>query len=221
MTAPRTRRARHRRAGTFLDLDRRVLAAGVVLATFLVTAAGAVPTQAAPPPLDRRLVLMPQRFAASGLATPPVTARDVFEVSWFTWLQWPLPPATAISDYFGPRECAGCSSYHQGVDFDPGNGTPVAAIADGTVLVAQADEGGLGVHVVVEHIVDGAPMQSTYAHLQAGSVPVAVGDAVLRGQLLGLVGTTGQSTGPHLHFAIQVGGGYIDPLPWMLVHVNI
>ncbi len=220
MTQPRTRRARHRRAATFLDLDRRLLGTGVVLATFLVTVAGAVPAEAAPPPMDRRIVLMPQRFAASALAAPPTTARDTFEVSWFTWVQWPLAPETPISDYFGPRVCDGCSSYHQGLDLDPGNGTPVAAIADGVVLVAQADEGGLGVHVVVEHIVDGAPMQSTYAHLQIGSVPVAVGDRIVRGQLLGLVGDTGASTGPHLHFAIQIGGGYIDPLPWMLVHVN-
>jgi murein DD-endopeptidase MepM/ murein hydrolase activator NlpD len=56
--------------------------------------------------------------------------------------------------------------------------------------------------------------------MQAGSPPVAVGDVVLRGQQLGLVGQTGQATGPHLHFEIIIDGTKIDPYPWLVAHVN-
>lgn len=185
-----------------------------------LTGVGAVPVQASGPPMVRRIDLMPQRFTAPGAAAPGVISRDAYATSWYTELQWPLPPGTAVSSEYGHRSCEGCSAFHEGIDFDPGNGTQVAAIADGIVVEAVESAEGLGVHVVIEHRVDGAPMRSTYAHLQHGSVPVAAGDAVVRGTVIGLVGDTGQSTGPHLHFSIDLGAGYVDPMPWMLAHVN-
>jgi murein DD-endopeptidase MepM/ murein hydrolase activator NlpD len=74
--------------------------------------------------------------------------------------------------------------------------------------------------VIVRHVIDGETVLSLYGHMQAGSDTVSVGDTITRGEVLGLVGSTGQSTGPHLHFGIQIGDGLIDPYPWMLQHVN-
>jgi murein DD-endopeptidase MepM/ murein hydrolase activator NlpD len=63
-------------------------------------------------------------------------------------------------------------------------------------------------------------VSSLYAHRQEDSIAVGIGDTVARGQLLGLVGSTGQSTGAHLHLSIIVGGKMIDPYPWLVEHVN-
>ncbi|MDP3207727.1 MAG: M23 family metallopeptidase, partial [Rhodoglobus sp.] len=106
------------------------------------------------------------------------------------------------------------------IDLNPGNGYPIAAIADGVVVIAQDDAGGLGTHVVVEHTVNGQVVRSLYAHMQYGSTTVAVGQTIARGQQVGLVGSTGLSTGPHLHFGILIDGVEIDPLPWLVANAN-
>lgn len=134
-------------------------------------------------------------------------------------VQWPFPTAVRLSDRFGPRDspCAGCSSFHKGLDLLPGEGTPVHAIADGVVREVSAyDDGGLGVHVVLDHTIDGRLVSSVYAHFQEGSLAVAVGQAVSVGDQLGAVGNTGQSTGPHLHFEILLDGVTpTDPFAWL------
>ncbi|MBG6056829.1 murein DD-endopeptidase MepM/ murein hydrolase activator NlpD [Cryobacterium sp. MP_M5] len=134
-------------------------------------------------------------------------------------VRWPFPTATRLSDGFGPRAspCAGCSSFHKGLDLLPGEGTPVHAIADGVVREVSAyDDGGLGVHVVLDHTIDGRLVSSVYAHFQEGSLAVAVGQAVSAGDELGAVGTTGQSTGPHLHLEILLDGVTpTDPFAWL------
>jgi murein DD-endopeptidase MepM/ murein hydrolase activator NlpD len=126
-----------------------------------------------------------------------------------------------ISSDFGWRSapCKGCSNNHQGVDFVPGAGEPVKAILNGVVAEAGLIEG-YGYWVKLEHIVPVGDDQverweSVYAHLQQGSIPdgVVVGSNVDRGQLIGLVGSTGVSTGPHLHFELRVDGVVTDPLP--------
>ncbi len=77
-------------------------------------------------------------------------------------------------------------------------------------------------HVSIQHNVDGVIFTSSYAHMQTGSMSLSMGDTVTRGQVLGLVGSTGQSNGAHLHFVIRDSGGtFINPLPWMQAHVNI
>lgn len=136
-------------------------------------------------------------------------------------IQWPFTVGVPISSGFGYRSCAGCSSYHQGIDFTPGEGTPIQAIADGTVIEVGGPYGSLGVYVMIEHQIDGERIVSVYAHMLEDSSPLAVGQPVLVGQLVGQVGNTGQSTGAHLHFGLLVNGTEaIDPYPWMKEHAG-
>lgn len=151
------------------------------------------------------------------IATPQ---RDRFAMSTFSVVQWPVPVSTPISSGFGLRECEGCSTDHTGTDFNPGSGFPVQAISAGVVTEAGWDSTGYGNKVVVQHVVDGQVVSSLYAHLQDDSIGVSVGDVVSRGQQLGLVGSTGQSTGAHLHLSLIIDGAMIDPYPWLLAHVN-
>ena len=132
---------------------------------------------------------------------------------------WPFPGSVPIAGGFGPRvaPCAGCSSFHKGLDMNPGVGTPIRAVAGGVVRFATAyDNGGLGVHVIIDHRIDGKLVSSLYGHMVQGSLAVHQGQTVGVGQRLGSVGTTGQSTGPHLHFEILLGGVTpTDPHAWL------
>jgi murein DD-endopeptidase MepM/ murein hydrolase activator NlpD len=137
-------------------------------------------------------------------------------------IQWPFPITVPIASGFGDRlaPCSGCSSYHEGVDFVPGAGTPIGAIASGVVSLVKSDRGGLGEHVAVDHVINGQKVQSVYAHMQAGTILVSVGEAVQAGQVLGLVGSTGASTGAHLHLEIRVNGIPVDPFVWLKANAN-
>ncbi|MHB1172577.1 MAG: M23 family metallopeptidase [Lacisediminihabitans sp.] len=160
-----------------------------------------------------------QTFAVAAVTPSVVLPRDGYTVTDPPPLQWPLGPGTPISDGFGPRipPCAACSSFHEGVDFDPGYGAPVHAIAAGVVVTSNnSSYGGLGVSVAIQHQIGGRVVTSVYGHLQSGSMTLKVGDIVRVGQVLGLVGSTGASTGAHLHFEILLGGTTpVNPLPWM------
>jgi murein DD-endopeptidase MepM/ murein hydrolase activator NlpD len=96
---------------------------------------------------------------------------------------------------------------HEGIDLVAPTGTPVYAIADGT-LAFHGDKGPNGNLVVLEH---SGGMFSYYAHLSAFAPGLRDGAAIRRGQLVGSVGSTGRSTGPHLHFAIKVNDKFVDP----------
>ncbi len=133
-------------------------------------------------------------------------------------VQWPFPVGVPISDGFGPRESPGGigSTNHKGVDFTPGEGTPVNAVAAGVVrLVQQTDQGGLGVYVVVDHVIDGVNVSSWYGHMLTGSPVVTEGQVVVAGQQLGNVGNTGVSTGAHTHLEIHVEDTPVDPYAWI------
>lgn len=126
-----------------------------------------------------------------------------------------------ISSDFGWRvpPCDACSSDHRGIDFVPGEGEPVIAVLDGVVAEAGVNQG-YGYWVKIEHIVPVTEdvverWDTVYAHLKANSIPenVFVGAIVSKGQRLGAVGSTGISTGPHLHFELHVNGEAVDPLP--------
>ena len=96
---------------------------------------------------------------------------------------------------------------HQGIDFAAPMGTPVVTVAQGTVVHA-GKSGGYGNLVVVDH---GGGITTYYAHLSAYGAGVQEGARVERGQEIGLVGSTGMSTGPHLHYEIRKDGRYLDP----------
>jgi murein DD-endopeptidase MepM/ murein hydrolase activator NlpD len=148
--------------------------------------------------------------------------RDAFGITEFTLVQWPVGADTDISSFFGGRSCEGCSSFHTGIDFTPGAGTPIEAVADGVVVSSPVADGSWGVHVTLEHDVDGVVFRTSYAHMQTGSMSLEMGDTVSRGDVVGRVGSTGQSNGAHLHFTVQTAEGtFINPLPWMREHVNI
>ena len=148
--------------------------------------------------------------------------RDEFAISEFTLVQWPVGAGTTVSSFFGYRSCEGCSSFHSGIDFTPGEGVPIESIADGVVVASSVADGSWGTHVTVEHNVDGVIYRTSYAHMQSGSMTLQQGDVVERGQVIGRVGNTGQSFGAHLHFTVQTEDGtFINPLPWMSEHVNI
>lgn len=139
-------------------------------------------------------------------------------------IQWPFLVGVPISSDFGPRvpPCSGCSSFHKGLDMNPGVNTPIQAIADGVVReVSESDESGLGVYAVIDHMVDGRLVSSVYAHMRVGSLALSPGQPVVVGQLVGNVGNTGQSTGPHLHFEILLDGVTpTDPFAWLTEQVR-
>lgn len=136
-------------------------------------------------------------------------------------VQWPFAVGVPVGDRFGYRNCAGCSVDHGGTDFNPGDGSPIQAIADGVVRTVIDGEGSLGVHVIVDHEIDGRLVSSVSAHMQHGSAAVREGDPVKVGQLLGRVGTTGMSTGPHLHFEIRLDGETkVDSYLWLMANAG-
>ncbi len=203
----------------FINSNRRMLAMGAVCASGLLASIYAMPASAEV--LHEEVVVSQlQTYVAPSFSTTPAVTRDDFAITEYTVVQWPVPATTEMSSGFGYRSCTGCSADHLGIDLNPGEGYPIQAIADGVVVLSAEDAGGLGVHVVIEHTVNGNVVRSLYAHMQYGSATVAVGQTVSRGQQLGLVGSTGASTGPHLHFGILIDGVEVDPQAWLLTNVT-
>jgi murein DD-endopeptidase MepM/ murein hydrolase activator NlpD len=122
----------------------------------------------------------------------------------FSW-----PVTGTITSPFGWRSnpFGGAPEFHQGLDIAAPTGTTVTAAAGGTVIMAQW-YGGYGNYILIDH---GAGYSTGYGHLSA--IYVASGQSVARGQAIGAVGSTGQSTGPHLHFEVRIAGKPVDPAP--------
>jgi murein DD-endopeptidase MepM/ murein hydrolase activator NlpD len=97
--------------------------------------------------------------------------------------------------------------HHNGIDFRASAGTPVYAVADGVVLNARNEEKGYGLVVRIKHDDDHV---SLYAHLSR--IDVKNGQRVKQGDVIGLVGSTGGSTGPHLHFGYRINNIWVDSL---------
>ena len=126
--------------------------------------------------------------------------------------QWPLPESFTITSRFGYREdpFTGEISYHSGTDIGAPGGTPILASADGTVTIANAIDswgGGYGYHIKIRH---NDTYETLYAH--CSSICVTVGQKVKQGEVIGYVGTTGNSTGNHLHFEVWQNGERTDAL---------
>jgi murein DD-endopeptidase MepM/ murein hydrolase activator NlpD len=117
-------------------------------------------------------------------------------------------PGAALSSPFGLRNdpLSGGAGFHPGLDLAAGSGTPIHAAAAGVVVVA-GDCGGYGNCVVIDH---GNSLATLYGH--QSEVHVQVGERVDAGQVIGLVGSSGMSTGPHLHFELRLHGIPIDPV---------
>jgi murein DD-endopeptidase MepM/ murein hydrolase activator NlpD len=132
-------------------------------------------------------------------------------------VRWPFPYSVPISDGWGSRvsPCTGCSTFHQGVDFTPGVGSPIYAIADGVVSYHADTDRGLGNNVTISHVINGENIDSVYAHMITGSSKLVVGDVIKVGDFIGFVGETGSATGPHLHFELHVDKVPVDPFAWL------
>lgn len=107
------------------------------------------------------------------------------------------------------------SGYHQGVDLLAPGGQPIFAAAAGVVSISQESYGGYGVAIVIEHVINGQKVSTTYGHMTYGSRVVEAGQTVAAGQLIGLVGSTGSSTANHLHFEVHINGSVVDPYAWL------
>ena len=132
-------------------------------------------------------------------------------------VRWPFPFASPISDGYGERAapCDGCGPIHNGVDFTPGGGSPIYAIADGVVTYTEVSDYGYGNHVRVVSTINGDQVEALYAHMQMNSSPLKLGDTIKVGDFIGLVGSTGTSTGSHLHFEIKLNGAIVDPFAYL------
>lgn len=152
-----------------------------------------------------------------------VTSSTVYQND-VTWaIQWPFPVGVPMSSDFGSRTspCAGCSSDHHGIDLVPGDGTPVQAMSDG--VVKKVDDMGnddYGYYVVISYSIRGQKVEAIYGHLQRDSSSLKAGDVVKVGDKVGLVGSTGHSTGAHLHYELHVNGEIVDPMIWMPANVG-
>lgn len=122
---------------------------------------------------------------------------------------WPSAASDYVTSFFGTRlhPILGVYKTHTGIDIGAGYGTPVLAAADGVVTTAAYDAGGYGNYLIIDH---GNGNMTLYAHMSQMSA--VAGQTVTQGQTIGLVGSTGMSTGPHLHFEVYVGGTRVDPL---------
>ena len=124
---------------------------------------------------------------------------------------WPV--RGYLSSRFGDRESPfgdnGGKEFHEGIDISAPSGSPVVATAEGVVTFADRDTG-LGNAVVLDH---GYGFVSRYGHLS--KILVQAGDKVKAGQSIGLVGSTGRSTGPHLHYEVAVNGFKVNPMKYL------
>ncbi|RWB10026.1 MAG: M23 family metallopeptidase [Mesorhizobium sp.] len=120
------------------------------------------------------------------------------------------PVNGVMTSTFGPRKhpILGVVRMHKGVDWAAPVGTPIAAAFDGEIT-AQGDGGGYGNLVKIAHATG---RETRYAHMQKFAIASGVGTKVKAGDIIGYIGTTGLSTGPHLHFELYQNGGAIDPL---------
>jgi murein DD-endopeptidase MepM/ murein hydrolase activator NlpD len=123
----------------------------------------------------------------------------------------PLQGAALTSD-FGMRThpVLGGRRAHSGIDLAAPTGTPIYATADG--VVGRADRfSSYGLYVQIQH---GGQLETRYAHMSR--IAVAAGEAVRKGDIIGYVGSTGRSTGPHLHYEVRVAGDAVNPIPYMV-----
>jgi murein DD-endopeptidase MepM/ murein hydrolase activator NlpD len=137
-------------------------------------------------------------------------------------IRWPFPYPVHISSGFGPRiaPCNGCSTYHEGVDMVPGDKAAIFSASTGVVTTRNDGLTGYGNVVEITSQYDGHTVKFTYAHMTTGSSALVLGQTVNVGDFIGLVGETGEATGPHLHFEVNVDGTTIDPIPWMTANAG-
>jgi len=126
-----------------------------------------------------------------------------------TW-KWPVPTNRYVSSYYGYRNIFGYKEFHTGIDIPAPRNTNIIASNSGFVTTATYSNSGYGNRVIIDH---GGGYKTLYAH--CNSLNVKVGDFVAQGDVIAFVGTTGLSTGNHLHFEIRENGSTINPYPYV------
>lgn len=131
------------------------------------------------------------------------TVSDLGNISF----KWPCPSSSRITSNFGDRESPteGASSNHKGMDIGAGTGADIIAAADGQVVISTYSYSA-GNYIMIDH---GGGVSTVYMH--CSQLLVSEGAKVTQGQVIAKVGSTGYSTGPHLHFGIRSGGSYVNP----------
>jgi murein DD-endopeptidase MepM/ murein hydrolase activator NlpD len=126
---------------------------------------------------------------------------------------WPVPDRKAVGDGFGYRidPVRHVRKLHKGIDIPAPQGTTIVAAESGTVLIAS-EVNGYGNTVVIDH---GGGLWTWYGHIRIGGIKVQEGQIVKRGQKIAEVGSTGESTGNHLHFEVRINQQAVDPLPYL------
>lgn len=124
---------------------------------------------------------------------------------------WPCPNYIAISSDYGYRSdpFTGATTFHNGVDMAANEGSSILAAYDGTVVAATYNWS-MGNYVMIDH---GDGLYTIYMH--ASKLYVSAGDTVSKGDLIAAVGTTGSSTGNHLHFSVRLNGSYVNPWDYL------
>ena len=179
------------------------LKSAALCAAAVATALGAMafaPAPASEGPIPYESVAAPEAPPLTAVAEPagPVTRKIAF-----------IQPVKgySINSRFGMRTLNGRTRAHQGVDIAAPRGTGVYSAAEGEVLRTGYDAGGYGRFIEIRHP---NGMSTLYGHLSR--VDVASGDRIEGDERIGLVGSTGRSTGPHLHFEVRRGDRQIDPV---------
>ncbi len=121
--------------------------------------------------------------------------------------KWPAPDYTRISDDYGMRmhPTLGVEKFHNGIDLASANGSRILAAYDGEVVAATYSSS-MGNYVMIDH---GDSLYTIYMH--ASALLVSRGDVVVKGEEIAKVGSTGRSTGPHLHLGVRLNGSYVSP----------
>lgn len=124
---------------------------------------------------------------------------------------WPCPSGNRITSGFGDRESPteGASSKHQGIDISAASGSQILAAASGTVTISTYSYSA-GNYVMIHH---GGGVYTVYMH--CSELLATAGQGVKQGQVIAKVGSTGYSTGPHLHFGVRVNGSYVNPVKYV------
>ncbi len=152
--------------------------------------------------LRRRLAALANTGGGGSSSAAPPTRRS-------SGFQWPVSGSITSSFGYRTHPVLGYQRLHAGTDFGAPAGAPIVA-ADGGVVVTAGWLGGYGNTVVISH---GGGIATLYGH--QSRLAVGVGARVRRGQVIGYVGSTGMSTGPHLHFEVRVNGGPVDPVRYL------
>ena len=165
---------------------------------------------------DREAEALQKELEESGLSdndidssssSKPVTTQQVFSGPFCM----PAPSYTRVSDDYGNRihPILGVKQFHNGIDFAAPGGSPILAAQSGTVIAA-AYSSTMGNYIMINH---GGGVITIYMH--ASALYVSAGQTVTKGQKIAAVGTTGRSTGNHLHFSVRVSGSYVSPWSYL------